>query len=110
MDRIEPIVDRACGLKREHCECEYPASDIGALGNYVSWVMELNLFDSIIIYRKDLGRCISTSSICRYRGKAGLMRKDCEINESGHNMGCEAMVFNSIKQRIRNLRGETNDC
>lgn len=59
---------------------------------------------------KDLDRCISTSNICRYYSKAGLMCKDCEINESGHNMGCEAMVFNYIKQRIRNLRGETHDC
>lgn len=59
---------------------------------------------------KDLDRCISTSNICRYYSKDGLMCKDCEINESGHNMGCEAMVFNSIKQRIRNLRGETHDC
>lgn len=25
-------------------------------------------------------------------------------------MGCEAMVFNSIKQRIHNLRGETHGC
>lgn len=108
MDKIKLVVDRKLGLKNEHYEAEYPASDIGALRNYVSRVMKLNLFDSIIIYRKD--RCISTSNICRYYSKAGLMCKDCEINESGHNMGCEAMVFNSIKQRIRNLRGETYDC
>lgn len=58
---------------------------------------------------KDLGRCISASDICRYCSKAGLMCKDCEINESGRDMGCEAMVFNSIRQRICNLRGETHD-
>lgn len=40
MDKIKLIVDKACGLKNEHYECEYPTS-------------ELNLFDSIIIYRKD---------------------------------------------------------
>lgn len=53
MDKIKLIVDKTCGLKNEHYEAEYPASDIGALRNYVSWVMKLNLFDSIIIYRKD---------------------------------------------------------
>lgn len=53
MPKIKLIVDKTCGLKKEHYECEYPASDIGALRNYVSWVMKLNLFDSIIIYRKD---------------------------------------------------------
>lgn len=53
MDKIKLIVDKTCGLKKEHYEREYPASDIGALRNYVSWVMKLNLFDSIIIYRKD---------------------------------------------------------
>lgn len=30
--------------------------------------------------------------------------------KSGRNMGCGAMAFNSIKQRIRNLGGETDDC
>lgn len=70
----------------------------------------LNPSDNWEKLEKDLGRCISTSGICRYRGEAGLVRKDREINESGRNMGCEAMVFNSIKQRIRNLRGETHDC
>lgn len=59
---------------------------------------------------KDLDRCISTSDTCSYCSKAGIMCKDCEINGSGRNMGCEAMVFNSIKRRIRNLRGETHDC
>lgn len=49
---------------------------------------------------KDSDGCISASDICR----------DREINESGNNMGCEAMVFNYIRQRIRNLRGETHDC
>lgn len=53
MDKIKLAVDRKLGLKNEHYEVEYPASDIGALRNYVSWVMKLNLFDSIIIYRKD---------------------------------------------------------
>lgn len=53
MDKIKLIVDRKLGLKNEHYEVEYPASDIGALRNYVSLVMKLNLFDSIIIYRKD---------------------------------------------------------
>ena len=53
MDKIKLVVDRKLGLKNEHYEVEYPASDIGALRNYVSWVMKLNLFDSIIIYRKD---------------------------------------------------------
>lgn len=59
---------------------------------------------------KDLDGCVSTSNICRYYSKAGLICKDCEINESGRNMGCEAMVFSYIEQRIRNLRGETHDC
>lgn len=45
---------------------------------------------------KDLDRCISTSSPFRYYSPSGLM--------------CEAMVFNSIKQRIHNLRGEKHDC
>lgn len=53
MDEIKLIVDKTCGLKKEHYECEYPASDIGAFRNYASRVMKLNLFDSIIIYRKD---------------------------------------------------------
>ena len=53
MDKIKLIVDRKLGLKDERYEAEYPASDIGALRNYVGWVMKLNLFDSIIIYRKD---------------------------------------------------------
>lgn len=59
---------------------------------------------------KDSDGCISAGDICRYRGKAGPMRKDREIDESGHNMGCGAMVSDSIKRRIRNLRGETHDC
>ena len=57
MDKIKLVVDRKLGLKNEHYEAEYPASDIGALRNYVSWVMKLNLFDSIIIYRKDSLHC-----------------------------------------------------
>lgn len=53
MPKIKLIADKTCGLRKEHYECEYPASDIGALGNHVSRVMKLNLFDSIIIYGKD---------------------------------------------------------
>lgn len=52
-DKIKLAVDRKLGLGNERHEAEYPASDIGALINYVSWVMRLNLFDSIIIYRED---------------------------------------------------------
>ena len=59
---------------------------------------------------KDLDRCISTSSPCRYYSPSGLMCEDCEIIDSSLDMGCEAMVFNSIKQRIHNLRGEKHDC
>jgi hypothetical protein len=53
MDKIKLIVDKTCGLKNEHYECEYPTSELNALRNYVSWILKLNLFDSIIIYRKD---------------------------------------------------------
>jgi hypothetical protein len=53
MDKIKLIVDKTCGLKNEHYECEYPISELSALRNYVSWILKLNLFDSIIIYRKD---------------------------------------------------------
>lgn len=56
---------------------------------------------------KDLDRCISTSNPCRYYSPLGLMCKDCEIIVSGLNMGCEGIVFKSIKERIRNLREET---
>lgn len=44
MDKIKLIVDRKLGLKNEHYEVEYPASDIGALRNYVSWVMKDTVF------------------------------------------------------------------
>lgn len=53
MDKIKLIVDRTCGLKNEHYECEYSTAGLTALRNYVSWILKLNLFDSIIIYRKD---------------------------------------------------------
>lgn len=54
MDKIKLIVEKkTCGLKNEHYEREYPASELTALGKYVSWAIKLNLFDSIIIYRKD---------------------------------------------------------
>lgn len=53
MDKIKLIVDKTCGLKNSHYECEYPASELTALAKYVSWAIKLNLFDSIIIYRKD---------------------------------------------------------
>lgn len=59
---------------------------------------------------KDLDRCIATSNPCRYYSPSGLMCEDCEIVDSSLNMGCEGIVFKSIKERIRNLRGETNDC
>lgn len=45
---------------------------------------------------KDLNRCISTSDICRYYSKAGLMRKDCEINESGHNIWDAKLWFSTL--------------
>ena len=35
MDKIKLVVDRRLGLKNEHYEAEYPASDIGALRNYL---------------------------------------------------------------------------
>lgn len=47
---------------------------------------------------------------CRYCSPLGLMCKDCEIIDSGLNMGCEGIVFKSIKERIRNLRGGNHDC
>lgn len=53
MDKIKLIVDKTCGLKNEHYECEYSTSELTALRNYVSWILKLNLFDSIIIYRED---------------------------------------------------------
>ena len=53
MDKIKLIVDKTCGLKNEHYECEYSASELNVLRNYVSWILRLNLFDSIVIYRKD---------------------------------------------------------
>lgn len=53
MDEIKLVVDRRLGLRNEHHEAEYPASDIGALGNHASRVMKLNLSDSIIIYGSD---------------------------------------------------------
>lgn len=53
MDKIKLIVDKTCGLESSHYEREYPASEPTALGKYVSRAIRLNLFDSIIIYRKD---------------------------------------------------------
>lgn len=53
MDKIKLIVDKTYGLKNEHYECEYSTSELTALRNYVSWILKLNLFDSIIIYRED---------------------------------------------------------
>lgn len=54
MDKIKLIVDKTCGLKNEHYECEYSTSELTALRNYVSWILKLNLFDSITIYREDI--------------------------------------------------------
>lgn len=36
MDKIKLIVDNTCGLKNEHYEREYPASELTALSKYVS--------------------------------------------------------------------------
>lgn len=53
---------------------------------------------------EDLDRCIEESNYCRYYSPKGSC--DTCAKPGSETCGCAAAVFNDIKKRIRNLRGE----
>ena len=57
---------------------------------------------------KDLDRCIKKSGFCMYFTD-GETCNTCPINELEPKR-CAGAVFESIKMRICNLKGETHDC
>lgn len=67
--------------------------------------VRLTPLDSWEKLEEDLDKCISGNSICRYYSPSGSC-EDCTIDQSNERGGCEELVFNDIKKRIRKLRGE----
>lgn len=80
------------------------------------WEIEtdLRIVNSIYLYitppdsweklEKDLDRCIEESDPCRYFSTRGSCSTCARLDSD--TCGCTALVFNSIKRRIRKLRGE----
>lgn len=66
------------------------------------------LKDSWEKLEKDLDRCIKNSDLCLYYTD-GETCTTCPINNLEPKR-CAGAVFENIKMRIRNLRGETHDC
>lgn len=67
--------------------------------------MYLTQPDSWKKLEEDLDKCISNNDFCCYYSKSGMCC-DCTIDSSSIDYGCDSLVFNSIKERIRKLRSK----
>lgn len=54
---------------------------------------------------EDLDKCIFNNDSCYYFSESGMCC-DCTIDSSSIDYKCDSLVFNSIKERIRNLRSK----
>lgn len=68
-------------------------------------LMYLTQPDSWKKLEDDLDKCISSDDSCYYFSKSGMCC-DCTIDPSSIGYKCDSLVFNSIKERIRQLRSK----
>lgn len=77
-------------------------------GTSLATSLYLTPLDSWEKLEKDLDRCIEKSDFCMYFTDDETCNT-CPLNELEPKR-CAGAVFESIKMRIRNLKGETHDC